>query len=66
MLGVKRNAINIIARDLQQLGIIEYKRGRVTIIDRDGLSGVSCECYSLIRSEISKLFSDPASSECDD
>ena len=66
MLGVKRNAINIIARDLQQLGMIEYKRGRVTIIDRDGLGRVSCECYALIRSEISKLFSDPASSECDD
>jgi len=66
MLGVKRNAINIVARDLQRLGIIEYKRGRVTVVDRDGLAAVSCECYGKIRGEIAKLFADPPSSECDD
>lgn len=66
MLGVKRNAINIVARDLQQLGLIEYKRGRVSVTNREGLTDVSCECYGLIRSEISKLFADGPSSECDD
>lgn len=66
MLGVKRNAINIVARDLQRVGLIEYKRGRVSVMNREGLTDVSCECYSLIQSEISKLFADGASSECDD
>lgn len=66
MLGVKRNAINIVARELQSIGLIEYKRGRVTVIDREGLREVSCECYDLIRAEITKLFNDGPSSECDD
>lgn len=66
MLGVKRNAINVVARDLQGLGVIEYKRGRVTVLDIEGLRQVSCECYGLIRGEISKLFTQGPSSECDD
>lgn len=66
MLGVKRNAISIVARELQAMGIIEYKRGRVTVIDREGLKGVSCECYGLVRAEITKLFNAGPSSECDD
>lgn len=66
MLGVKRNAISIVARDLQQLGLIEYKRGRVTVINREALTEVSCECYGLVRAEIAKLFSQGMSSECDD
>lgn len=66
MLGVKRNAVNIVARELQSMGVIEYKRGRVTVIDRERLRGVSCECYGLVRAEIAKLFSDGPSSECDD
>lgn len=66
MLGVKRNAVSIVARDLQAMGIIEYKRGRVTVLDRERLKDVSCECYQLVRAEISKLFSDGPSAECDD
>lgn len=66
MLGVQRNAVNIVARDLQRLGLIEYRRGRVAVIDREGLIGASCECYSLIHDEVAKLFADGPSSECDD
>lgn len=66
MLGVKRNAINIVARDLQGMGVIEYKRGHVAVINPDALREVSCECYGLIRGEISKLFTQGPSSECDD
>lgn len=66
MLGVKRNAISIVARDLQRMGIIEYKRGRLTVIDRHALGRVSCECYGLVHAEIAKLFGDSPSTECDD
>ena len=66
MLGVKRNAISIVARELQMLGAIEYARGQVTIVGRSTIEEVSCECYRLVRREIEKLFVDPKSSECDD
>lgn len=66
MLGVKRNAINLVARELQEMGAIEYKRGKVSVINPEALKAVSCECYGLIRGEISKLFTQGPSSECDD
>jgi DNA-binding transcriptional regulator YhcF (GntR family) len=66
MLGVKRNAVSIVARELQGLGAIEYSRGRVTVTNPKLLETISCECYTLIRAEIAKLFVDPNSSECDD
>lgn len=66
MLGVKRNAINIVARDLQQQGLIEYVRGRVTILDAPRLQRVACECYGLVAGEIAKLSTGAPSAECDD
>lgn len=66
MLGVKRNAISVVAREFQQLGLLDYKRGRITLRDPAALQHVACECYSLIRSEISKLVGDPLSPECVD
>jgi len=66
MLGVKRNAISLVARELQSVGAIDYRRGRVTVVDRGRLQAISCECYPLIRDEIAKLVADLPSSECDD
>ncbi len=66
MLGVKRNAVSIVAREFMEIGAIEYKRGRISVINPDMLKSVSCECYGLIRGEISKLFSQGPSSECED
>ncbi len=66
MLGVKRNAISIVARELQAEGLIEYVRGRISVIDRPGLERAACECYGVIRRETAKLFADPLSDECDD
>jgi hypothetical protein len=66
MLGVKRNAVNAVARSFQRDGLIEYSRGRVSVADRVGLEAVACECYRLIRAEVGRLASDPPSSECDD
>lgn len=66
MLGVKRNAVSTVARDLQKLGLIEYSRGRVTVLDSHRLEAVSCECYAAVRAEVAKLFADPPSAECDD
>ena len=66
MLGVKRNAISIVARELQAEGLIDYVRGRISVIDRPGLERAACECYGIIRGETAKLFADPLSDECDE
>lgn len=47
MLGVSRQTINVTARKLQQVGLIEYSRGHVSIRDRESLEGAACECYVL-------------------
>lgn len=48
MLGVTRQSVTLVARSLQRAGLISYTRGRVSIVDRTGLEGVSCECYAQI------------------
>src|SRR5262245_15944101 len=49
MLGVHRPTITNVARALQLDGLIECSRGQVTVIDRAGLIGASCECYQVVR-----------------
>jgi CRP-like cAMP-binding protein len=45
MLGVRRQSVNLTARILQQVNLIEYQRGQLTILDREGLEEASCECF---------------------
>ena len=52
MLGVPRTSVTMIAGRLQQAGLIDYRRGQVTILDRRGLSAAACECYRVIVAEI--------------
>lgn len=49
MLGVRRATVTEAASDLQGSGLIKYARGRVSITDREGLIGASCECYELVQ-----------------
>jgi hypothetical protein len=51
MLGSNRVTLTAAAGQLQQQGLIEYKRGRITILDRPGLNAAGCECYMRIRQE---------------
>jgi CRP-like cAMP-binding protein len=60
MLGVRRNTVSVEAHSLQQAGLIRYARGKITILDRDGLEDCACECYSVIRAETDKLMGVPA------
>ncbi len=55
MLGVRRASVSVAAGSLQHAGLISYSRGRVTIIDREGLENAACECYGTIRTEFERL-----------
>jgi CRP-like cAMP-binding protein len=52
MLGVQRPSITIAARELERAGLIERGRRQITILDREGLIGESCECYQLVRARL--------------
>jgi CRP-like cAMP-binding protein len=51
MLGVRREAVNKVAVLMQQQELISYSRGHLAIINRAGLTAVSCQCYGIIRDE---------------
>jgi CRP-like cAMP-binding protein len=55
MLGVRRASVSVVAAILQQAGFIRYNRGRVTILNREGLESASCECYQAIKQENERL-----------
>jgi CRP-like cAMP-binding protein len=55
MLGVRRTSVSPAARAFQQAGLIKYVRGRIEILDVEGLQEGACECYSAIKAEYRKL-----------
>ena len=58
MLGVQRTGVTAAAGALQRSGLINYKRGNVTIIDRRSLIRRSCECYAVSKKEFDRLLGD--------
>ncbi|WP_224094375.1 Crp/Fnr family transcriptional regulator [Nostoc sp. MS1] len=55
MLGCRRSGVTVAAGTLSKAGIISYKRGNITILNRDDLEATSCECYSIIKKEYIRL-----------
>jgi CRP-like cAMP-binding protein len=49
MLGVQRTTVSTMAHEFKAAGLIDYRRGRIEILDRAGLERVSCECYEVGR-----------------
>jgi len=58
MLGVRREGISEAAGKLQQAGFIRYRRGHITVLERSGLETRACECYTVVKKELSRLLSD--------
>lgn len=49
MLGVRRTGVTEVANEIKQQGIIDYQRGQITILDRQALEAIACQCYQLIK-----------------
>ena len=57
MLGVHRPTVSNVAKTLQNAGLITYRYGRVTMLNRKGLEATSCQCYPIIRAHFNRLYS---------
>jgi CRP-like cAMP-binding protein len=55
MLGVRREGVTEAAGRLQKQGVIRYSRGKITVLDRERLEGLSCECYAVVKKESDRL-----------
>jgi CRP-like cAMP-binding protein len=55
MLGVPRTSVTATAVSFQRAGLIDYSRGRITLLDARGLEAASCECYRVVMREIEQL-----------
>ncbi|HEY8094589.1 MAG TPA: Crp/Fnr family transcriptional regulator [Methylobacter sp.] len=59
MLGVRREGVTEAAGKLQQAGLIDCRRGHITVLDRPGLEARACECYHVVKAEFDRLLPYP-------
>ncbi|MGM0564313.1 MAG: Crp/Fnr family transcriptional regulator [Pseudomonadota bacterium] len=59
MLGVRREGVTESAGTLHRMGIIEYHRGKITVLDRPKLEELCCECYAVVKKETDRLLHMP-------
>jgi CRP-like cAMP-binding protein len=60
MLGVRRNSVTTVAHTLQRAGMIKYARGKIQVLDVEGLRETTCECYETVNSHYQALLGHPA------
>ena len=59
MMGVRRNAVSLVAHALQRAGIIRYSRGQIEITDLRALKAAACDCYSVAKTDHARLLELP-------
>ena len=59
MLGVRRQGVTKVASMLQHAGLIQYHRGHVTIVSRQGLEACACECYAVSKLDFDVMLAQP-------
>lgn len=62
-LGVRREGITEVAGKLQHDGLISYRRGHITVLDRPGLEKRACECYQVVKTEFDRLLPEVAATK---
>jgi CRP-like cAMP-binding protein len=62
MLGVRRETVTTAASHLQSAGLISYRRGLITVLDRPALEKRVCECYTVVKKETDRLLPQPVPS----
>jgi CRP-like cAMP-binding protein len=55
MLGVRRASVSEVLKPMREQGLLDYTRGSVTLLDREGLQAGSCECYRVITDELDEM-----------
>jgi CRP-like cAMP-binding protein len=55
MLGVRRVSVTLVAGEFARAGLISYRRGAVTILNRAGLEDIACECYGAVNDTLQAL-----------
>jgi len=55
MLGVRREGVTEAAGKLHKMGVINYHRGHITVLDRPQLEQLSCECYAVVKKETDRM-----------
>jgi len=55
VLGVRRESVSIAATELKDRGLIDYSRGQIEVLDREGLLSSACECYEVVRDQYDRI-----------
>ena len=66
MLGANRKSVTLGAQSLQNAGLITYRRGNITVLNRPGLERASCECYAVVRERFDAFLTPPSTAVQDD
>jgi CRP-like cAMP-binding protein len=59
MLGARRASVTEVLRPLQEAGLVQSRRGRISILDGAGLEEQACECYQVVKDEYDRLLGSP-------
>ena len=57
-LGVRRAGVSVAANSFRSSGVIDYRRGQIHVVDRQGLEAIACECYEVVKEEYKSLYAD--------